>query len=98
MRKLSLELPPQIFQPWSVNVVNNLKRLASQSDVFDSAIIPDGPGEGADPEEDTRRKRMAPVGPAGVPSNPQAMNIQEQIRQIYERYERYGNSNNSRYY
>jgi splicing factor 3A subunit 1 len=97
----------------TVDVVNNLKRLASQrSDVFDSAIAPGGPGEGADPEEDARRKRVASggpgisgydstanvgppmptVGPAGASSNPQTMNIQEQIRQIYERY---GNSNNN---
>ncbi|KAJ6111712.1 hypothetical protein N7523_007773 [Penicillium sp. IBT 18751x] len=71
----------------TVDVVNNLKRLASQrSDVFDSSLTP------LDPEED-RRKRMAtdsPVqpgpamGPGGVPL-PQSMNIEDQIRHIHQR-------------
>ncbi|PWY79442.1 Surp module [Aspergillus sclerotioniger CBS 115572] len=78
----------------TVDVVNNLKRLASQrSDVFDSTVIPGG----ADPEEEARRKKMAfegapgsgpvppVVGPAGGPPNPQSMNIEEQIRRIHER-------------
>ncbi|GKZ71644.1 SF3a splicing factor complex subunit [Aspergillus niger] len=83
---------------FTVDVVNNLKRLASQrSDVFDSAAMP---GSGAvDPEEEARRKKMAVegavpgsgpvpppvVGPAGAPPNPQSMNIEEQIRRIHER-------------
>lgn len=82
----------------TVDVVNNLKRLASQrSDVFDSSLAP------ADPEEEARRKRMAmggaspdgplppgvsapgsAVGPGGVP-NPQSMNIEDQIRHIHQR-------------
>ncbi|OQD76814.1 hypothetical protein PENDEC_c003G06656 [Penicillium decumbens] len=71
----------------TVDVVNNLKRLASQrSDVFDSSLAP------LDPEED-RRKRMATdspvqpgpaIGPGGVP-NPQNMNIEDQIRHIHQR-------------
>ncbi|EAU30912.1 conserved hypothetical protein [Aspergillus terreus NIH2624] len=78
----------------TADVVNNLKRLASQrSDVFDSTVLP----ETGDPEEEARKKRMAVegapgqgpippmVGPAGAPANPQSMNIDEQIRHIYER-------------
>lgn len=81
----------------TVDVVNNLKRLASQrSDVFDSSVAP-----GLDPEEEARRKRMAmggappdgalppgvsgpSMGPGGVP-NPQSMNIEDQIRHIHQR-------------
>ena len=77
-----------------MDVVNNLKRLASQrSDVFDSSLAP-----GFDPEEEARRKRMAmggapqdgsmPPGPmAGPPGaqNPQSMNIEDQIRHIHQR-------------
>ncbi|KAJ5288541.1 hypothetical protein N7478_001571 [Penicillium angulare] len=84
----------------TVDVVNNLKRLASQrSDVFDSSLAP-----GIDPEEEMRRKRMAmgaspsdgslppglpaapgpAVGPPGV-QNPQTMNIEDQIRHIHQR-------------
>ncbi|OJJ43432.1 hypothetical protein ASPZODRAFT_154618 [Penicilliopsis zonata CBS 506.65] len=49
----------------TVDVVNNLKRLASQrSDVFDSTILPGAPG-GLDPEEEARRKRMATGAPTG---------------------------------
>lgn len=79
----------------TADVVNNLKRLASQrSDVFDSTVLPDAP----DPEEEARKKRMAfenapgagptppMVGPAGGPPNPQNMNIEEQIRHLHERY------------
>jgi splicing factor 3A subunit 1 len=72
----------------TVDVVNNLKRLASQrSDVFDSSLAP------LDPEEDARRKRLATdspvqpgpaVGPGGVPM-PQNMNIEDQIRHIHQR-------------
>lgn len=78
----------------TADVVNNLKRLASQrSDVFDSTVLP---GAG-DPEEEARKKRMAyeaasgagptppMVGPAGGPPNPQSMTIEEQIRHIRER-------------
>ncbi|OQE29645.1 hypothetical protein PENSTE_c002G02032 [Penicillium steckii] len=78
----------------TVDVVNNLKRLASQrSDVFDSSLAPS-----IDPEEEARRKRMAvgadgsqtpgapgpATGPGGVP-NPQNMNIEEQLRHIHQR-------------
>lgn len=77
----------------TVDVVNNLKRLASQrSDVFDSSLAP------ADPEEEARRKRMAtggaapdgslPPGVAAPPDpaapNPQNMNIEDQIRHIHQ--------------
>ncbi|KAJ5594477.1 uncharacterized protein N7459_000685 [Penicillium hispanicum] len=81
----------------TVDVVNNLKRLASQrSDVFDSSLAPN-----LDPEEGARRKRMAvggappkgalppgvpgapTVGPAGTP-NPQSMNIEDQLRHIHQ--------------
>ncbi|GFG06912.1 pre-mRNA-splicing factor sap114 [Aspergillus udagawae] len=78
----------------TADVVNNLKRLASQrSDVFDSSLT-----AAIDPEEEARKKRMAyenvpgagptppMVGPAGGPPNPQSLNIEEQIRQIHERY------------
>lgn len=82
----------------TVDVVNNLKRLASQrSDVFDSSLAP------ADSEEEARRKRMAmggaspdgplppgvsappgpTVGPGGTP-NPQNMNIEDQLRHIHQ--------------
>ncbi|KAJ5692188.1 hypothetical protein N7462_001611 [Penicillium macrosclerotiorum] len=81
----------------TVDVVNNLKRLASQrSDVFD-------PAPGVDPEEEARRKRIAMgaapdgtlppgmsvpqppgIGPGGVP-NPQNPNLEDQIRHIYHR-------------
>jgi splicing factor 3A subunit 1 len=78
----------------TVDVVNNLKRLASQrSDVFDSSLAPN-----VDPEEEARRKRMA-VGadgslPPGAPGpalgpngaqTPQNMNIEEQLRHIHQR-------------
>jgi len=82
----------------TADVVNNLKRLASQrSDVFDSSLAP-----GMDAEEEARRKRMAlglpdgplppgvsappslPIGPPGV-HNPQNMNIEDQIRHIHQR-------------
>ncbi|KAJ5548755.1 hypothetical protein N7513_005989 [Penicillium frequentans] len=82
----------------TADVVNNLKRLASQrSDVFDSSLAP-----GMDTEEEARRKRMAlglpdgplppgvsappglPIGPPGV-HNPQNMNIEDQIRHIHQR-------------
>ncbi|KAJ5816808.1 Pre-mRNA splicing factor PRP21-like protein [Penicillium robsamsonii] len=72
----------------TVDVVNNLKRLASQrSDVFDPAPV--------DPEEEARRKRMAMgldgsagpqnpnAGPAGA-QNPQSMNIEDQLRHIHQ--------------
>lgn len=83
----------------TVDVVNNLKRLASQrSDVFDSTPIT--PGETPESEEEARRKRMATgtqvpvpgypgaptVGPTGAPPNPQNMDISEQIRHIHQRY------------
>jgi splicing factor 3A subunit 1 len=90
----------------TADVVNNLKRLASQrSDVFDSSLAA---GAG-DPEEEARRKRMATgaagaaaesgggtppapsVGPAGAPK-PQNMNIEEQIRQLHQRYKQDGSS------
>ncbi|KAJ6032319.1 hypothetical protein N7540_003051 [Penicillium herquei] len=77
----------------TVDVVNNLKRLASQrSDVFDSS-----PVSGLHPEEEDRRKRLAmgavpPDGPlppgVAVPPgvhNPQNMNIEDQIRHIHQR-------------
>ncbi|OOQ90696.1 putative pre-mRNA splicing factor [Penicillium brasilianum] len=80
----------------TVDVVNNLKRLASQrSDVFDASLAPD-------PEEEARRKRMAmgaapdgtlppgvsappgpAVGPGGVP-RPQNTNIEDQIRHFHQ--------------
>ncbi|KAJ5463501.1 hypothetical protein N7475_008445 [Penicillium sp. IBT 31633x] len=77
----------------TVDVVNNLKRLASQrSDVFDPSP--------ADPEEEARRKRMAMggvgldgtagpqnpnAGPPGVQNpNPQSMNIEDQLRHIQQ--------------
>ncbi|KAL6233568.1 hypothetical protein BDW75DRAFT_185576 [Aspergillus navahoensis] len=75
----------------TADVVNNLKRLASQrSDVFDSTALQPVP----DSEEEARKKRMAfegapgagPVGPVGGPPNPQNMNIEEQIRNLHERY------------
>ncbi|KAL5337577.1 Pre-mRNA splicing factor PRP21 like protein-domain-containing protein [Aspergillus crustosus] len=83
----------------TADVVNNLKRLASQrSDVFDSTALQGIP----DPEEEARKKRMAfesplgagpmlqqqppPVGPVGGLPNPQSMNIEEQIRHLHERY------------
>ncbi|KAJ5819811.1 splicing factor 3a subunit 1 [Penicillium riverlandense] len=89
----------------TADVVNNLKRLASQrSDVFDSSLAAGG---GGDPEEEARRKRMATgggtpgaeggtppaptVGPAGTP-NPQNMNIEEQIRHLHQRYKQDGSS------
>lgn len=80
----------------TVDVVNNLKRLASQrSDVFDSSLAP------ADSEEEARRKRMAmggapsdgslppgvvpgpAVGPGGA-QNPQNTNIEDQLRHIHQ--------------
>ncbi|KAL1987743.1 hypothetical protein VTN96DRAFT_2583 [Rasamsonia emersonii] len=54
----------------TTDVVNNLKRLASQrSDVFDSTPVVPGEGGGpTDPEEEARRKRVAMgSGPPGVP-------------------------------
>ncbi|KAJ5472538.1 hypothetical protein N7530_006539 [Penicillium desertorum] len=74
----------------TVDVVNNLKRLASQrSDVFDPSPL--------ESEEETRRKRLAmgldgPAGPqtpnAGPPGvqhpNPQSMNIEDQLRHIHQ--------------
>ena len=80
----------------TVDVVNNLKRLASQrSDVFDSSLAPN-----VDPEEEARRKRMAvtgvlpngsapgipgapTVGPSGTPI-PQNVNIEDQLRHIHQ--------------
>lgn len=68
----------------TVDVVNNLKRLASQrSDVFDPAPL--------DPEEEARRKRLStgldasagPQNPNATP-NPQSMNIEDQIRHIHQ--------------
>jgi splicing factor 3A subunit 1 len=62
----------------TVDVVNNLKRLASQrSDVFDSTTLAAAGGDGnaaADPEEEARRKRIAMTGGpsydgAGMPLN-----------------------------
>lgn len=53
----------------TADVVNNLKRLASQrSDVFDSTPVVPGEGGGAtDPEEEARRKRVAMgSGPGGL--------------------------------
>ncbi|KAK2839238.1 hypothetical protein FQN49_006340 [Arthroderma sp. PD_2] len=57
----------------TVDVANNLKRLASQrSDVFDpvpsgaTGTSASGEGEGRDGDEEMRRKRVA-VGPNGVP-------------------------------
>ncbi|KAL2219154.1 splicing factor 3a, subunit 1 [Thermoascus aurantiacus ATCC 26904] len=81
----------------TADVVNNLKRLASQrSDVFDSTVLTGTSADGPNSEEEARRKRIATgheggppmptVGPAGAPPNPQSMNIEEQIRQIHERY------------
>ncbi|PYH44944.1 putative pre-mRNA splicing factor [Aspergillus saccharolyticus JOP 1030-1] len=78
----------------TADVVNNLKRLASQrSDVFDSAALPTD--EAAAAAEDDRRKKMAfqgahgqgpvPVGPTGGPPNPSNMSVEEQIRRIHER-------------
>ncbi|KAJ5152981.1 uncharacterized protein N7482_009459 [Penicillium canariense] len=75
----------------TVDVVNNLKRLASQrSDVFDASLAPD-------PEEEARRKRMAMGGatPDGtLPPEclrrqgrlwgPGNMNIEDQIRHIHQ--------------
>ena len=80
----------------TVDVVNNLKRLASQrSDVFDSSLTPI-----IDSEEESRRKRMAmgdappsstPPGMPGAPTvgpasmhNPQSMNIEDQLRHIHQ--------------
>ncbi|KAL1963754.1 hypothetical protein VTN77DRAFT_7820 [Rasamsonia byssochlamydoides] len=56
----------------TADVVNNLKRLASQrSDVFDTTAVSSsapGGGEAADSEEEARRKRIAlGSGPPGVP-------------------------------
>ena len=54
----------------TVDVVNNLKRFASQrSDVFENA--PSTPATSLDPEEESRRKRLATAGPAGF--NPSAV-------------------------
>ncbi|KAL5049856.1 hypothetical protein BDW71DRAFT_137907 [Aspergillus fruticulosus] len=82
----------------TADVVNNLKRLASQrSDVFDSTALQPVPSS----EEEARKKRMAfegasgagpmqqqqaLVGPMDGPPNPQNMNIEEQIRNLHERY------------
>ncbi|CAI7647322.1 unnamed protein product [Penicillium crustosum] len=71
----------------TVDVVNNLKRLASQrSDVFDPSPL--------ESEEETRRKRLAmgidgSAGPqhpnAAVQNpNPQSMNIEDQLRHIHQ--------------
>jgi splicing factor 3A subunit 1 len=69
----------------TVDVVNNLKRLASQrSDVFDPSPV--------DPEEEARRKRLAMgapdgsvQGPPGAQNpNPQSMNIEDQLRHIHQ--------------
>lgn len=80
----------------TVDVVNNLKRLASQrSDVFDASLAPD-------PEEEARRKRMAmgaapdgslhpggsappgpAIGPGGGPRS-QNTNIEDQIRHFHQ--------------
>jgi splicing factor 3A subunit 1 len=80
----------------TVDVVNNLKRIASRrSDVFDASLAPD-------PEEEARRKRVATgntpdgslvpgvaappgpaVGPGGVP-RPQNTNIEDQIRHFHQ--------------
>lgn len=66
----------------TVDVVNNLKRLASQrSDVFDPSPV--------DPEEEARRKRMAMdpsvQGPPGA-QNPysQSTNIEDQLKHIHQ--------------
>ncbi|KAJ9483650.1 hypothetical protein VN97_g9761, partial [Penicillium thymicola] len=71
----------------TVDVVNNLKRLASQrSDVFDPSPL--------DPEEEARRKRLATglegsAGPqhpnAAVQNpNPQSTNIEDQLKHIHQ--------------
>ncbi|KAK4869814.1 hypothetical protein LT330_005538 [Penicillium expansum] len=71
----------------TVDVVNNLKRLASQrSDVFDPSPL--------ESEEETRRKRLAmgidgSAGPqhpnAAVQNpNPQSLNIEDQLRHIHQ--------------
>ncbi|RAL10568.1 putative pre-mRNA splicing factor [Aspergillus homomorphus CBS 101889] len=79
----------------TADVVNNLKRLASQrSDVFDASTA-NGAAAPTAAEDDARRKKMAyegahgqgpvPVGPMGGPPNPQTMSVEEQIRRIHER-------------
>ncbi|KAJ5124728.1 uncharacterized protein N7515_008553 [Penicillium bovifimosum] len=64
----------------TVDVVSNLKRLASQrSDVFDSSPV--------DPEEEARRKRMALPGDGSAgPQNPNqpSTNIDDQLRHIQQ--------------
>ncbi|KAJ5336991.1 uncharacterized protein N7506_005013 [Penicillium brevicompactum] len=63
----------------TVDVVNNLKRLASQrSDVFDPSPI--------DPEEEARRKRLAADPSVQGPHNPnaQSTNIEDQLRHIHQ--------------
>ncbi|CAI7668660.1 unnamed protein product [Penicillium bialowiezense] len=63
----------------TVDVVNNLKRLASQrSDVFDPSPI--------DPEEEARRKRQAAESSVQGPHNPnaQSTNIEDQLRHIHQ--------------
>ncbi|CAG8330294.1 unnamed protein product [Penicillium salamii] len=63
----------------TVDVVNNLKRLASQrSDVFDPSPI--------DPEEEARRKRVAADPSVQGPHNPnaQSTNIEDQLRHIHQ--------------
>ena len=49
----------------TADVVNNLKRLASQrSDVFDSTVVEGAPAtSGTDADEEARRKRLAMAGP-----------------------------------
>ncbi|KAJ5555564.1 hypothetical protein N7535_007999 [Penicillium sp. DV-2018c] len=64
----------------TVDVVSNLKRLASQrSDVFDASPV--------DPEEEARRKRMALPGDGSAgPQNPNqpSTNIDDQLRHIQQ--------------
>lgn len=80
----------------TVDVANNLKRLASQrTDVFDPIT-----GQAVTPEEQERRKRAELQAFDGVSQLPQTAvpgtfppgtdrtDVQEQIRQLHERYKR----------